>query len=182
MAGAFALSINRTRPPADHRRGQPPAAVGGQHRDARDPGAPQAAPAGHRDLEAEDSGGGHDLAAVEGRQGAVELGDQARQLQLLVARAVGAEGAPERPAVGGQLLRPDRPDLQLERSSAGQRWTRASARQGLPEPSSSLSGATISTAPVGGSDLRLASWVSPYLSAPRRKEWRREGGVRDGAG
>ena len=44
--------------------------------------------------------------------------------------------------------------------------TKASARQGLPEPRTIFKGATRITAPVGGTSARFASWVSPYFPAP----------------
>jgi len=44
--------------------------------------------------------------------------------------------------------------------------TKASARQGLPEPPTIFKGATRITAPVGGTSARLASWVRPYFPAP----------------
>ena len=48
------------------------------------------------------------------------------------------------------------------------RGTSASARTGLPVPLVSFSGATTNSAPVGGSEARFASCVTPYFPAPRR--------------
>ena len=48
------------------------------------------------------------------------------------------------------------------------RGTSASARTGLPVPPVSFSGATTSSAPVGGSEAWFASCVTPYFPAPRR--------------
>lgn len=47
-----------------------------------------------------------------------------------------------------------------------QAGVRARTRRGLPEPSSSLSGAVKRTAPVGGSRSRLFRHCRPYLPAP----------------
>src|SRR5207253_491011 len=57
----------------------------------------------------------------------------------------------------------------------------ARARQGLPDPLTSFSGATTKTAPVGGSFDRLASCVNPYLLAPSRNWWQGNGGVNEWA-
>src|SRR5712664_1113714 len=63
--------------------------------------------------------------------------------------------------------------------SSGHRCTRARARHGLPDPLTSLSGATMSIAPVAGSRARLASWVRPYLFAPSRKVWQGNAGLKE---
>ena len=57
----------------------------------------------------------------------------------------------------------------IRRDLLTQAPTSASARVGLPVPPASFSGATITTAPTGGSSARLASCVRPYLPAPRTK-------------
>src|SRR5207302_1578553 len=85
------------------------------------------------------------------------------------------ELAPHHRRVGTLLLRPDGPEL--ETGWRRYRWTSARARQGLPDPLTSLSGATTSTAPVAGSFARLASWVRPYLFAPSRNWWQGNGGL-----
>ena len=51
---------------------------------------------------------------------------------------------------------------------AAYRSTSASTRAGLPEPCTMGSGPAITTAPIGGTWARLASWVRPYLPAPSR--------------
>src|SRR6202022_4630514 len=81
--------------------------------------------------------------------------------------------------IGALLLQPDRPELEPRRRAY--RWTSARARQGLPDPLTSFSGATTRTAPVGGSFDRLANCVSPYLLAPSRNWWQGNGGLKEWA-
>src|ERR671930_2706832 len=63
-------------------------------------------------------------------------------------------------------------------TTPAQLGTRASTLAGLPEPRTIFSGATTSSAPVGGSSARFASWVRPYLPAPSRWLWQGNGGAK----
>src|SRR5437868_4744182 len=161
-----------------HRRQQPPPAMGAQHTDPGHAGAGQK-PAGDGELVGKDARGGDDLRAIEKRERAVELGDLAGCRQFLVGWQGGTEGTPHHRRVGALFLRPYRPELEV--GGCGYRWTSARARHGLPEPLTSLRGATTRTAPVGGSVARLASWVSPYLFAPSRNWWQGNGGLKEWA-
>src|SRR5260370_3956684 len=120
----------------------------------------------NRHLITEDAGGGDDLRALEKRQRAVELGDVPRDRQFLIGWKRCAKGAPHHRRVRPLLLRPNRPELQTR--GCAYRWTSARARQGLPEPLTSFSGATTMTQPARGSLARFASCVKPYLFAPSR--------------
>ena len=148
-----------------HRRQQSPPAMRAQHAHPGDPAARQRA-SRHGHLVGEDARCGDDLRAIEKRQRAVELGDLPGDRQLLVGRERRAKGSTHQRRVGALLFRSDRPELKPRRRAY--RWTSARARQGLPDPLTSFSGATSRTAPVGGSFARLASWVRPYLLAPSR--------------
>src|SRR6266853_299004 len=159
-----------------HGRQQAAPAMGREHADARHAAARQCA-ARHRHLIAEDAGGGDHLLAIEKCQGAVELGELLRDRQLLVGWERRTKGAPHQRRIGSLLLLVDRPEL--EPLGRAYRWTSARARQGLPDPLTSFSGATSRTAPVGGSVDRLASCVSPYLLAPSRNWWQGNGGLKE---
>src|SRR6202043_4230654 len=147
----------------------------GGNADPRHTAAGQRTAARHGHLVREDSGGADNLAAIEYRQRSVELKGLLRKGELLVGGKRSAKGAAKQGAVGALLLRPDRPEFEAWRYAY--RSTSARARQGLPDPLTSFSGATTSTAPVGGSFARLASCVSPYLLAPRRNWWQGNRGV-----
>src|SRR5207253_2510198 len=159
-----------------HRRQQSPPAMRAQHAHPGDPAARQPA-SRHGHLVGEDARCGDDLRAIEKRQRAVELGDLPGDRQLLVGRERRAKGSTHQRRVGALLFRSDRPELKLRRRAY--RWTSARARQGLPDPLTSFSGATSRTAPVGGSFARLASWVRPYLLAPSRNRWQGKGGLNE---
>ena len=148
-----------------HRRQQSLPAMRAEHADTRHSAARQH-PSRHGHLVGEDAGGGDHLRTIEKRQGAVELGDLPGGRQLLVGRERRTKRSPHQRRVRPLLLRPYRPELKPWRRAY--RWTSARARQGLPDPLTSFSGATSRTAPVGGSFARLASWVRPYLLAPSR--------------
>src|SRR5207253_7338683 len=141
-----------------------------------DPGHAAARQRPSRDgqLVGEDARGGHDFRAIEKRQGAVEFRDLPGDRQLLVGRVRRTKGSPHQRRVRPLLLRPDRPEVETRRRAY--RWTSARARQGLPDPLTSFSGATTRTAPVGGSFDRLASCVNPYLLAPSKNWWQGNGG------
>src|SRR5439155_21954813 len=97
---------------------------------------------------------------------AVDIGDLPDDRQRLVGREQRAKRSTHKRRVGTLLFRSDRPELKPRMRAYS--WTSARARQGLPDPLTSFSGATSRTAPVGGSFARLASWVRPYLLAPSR--------------
>src|SRR4029077_11145821 len=115
--------------------------------------------AGHGHLVREDSRGTDHLPAIEHRQRSVELERLLRKGELLVGGQRSTKGAAKQRAVGALLLRPDWPKRQP--CCVAYFWTSARARQGLPDPFTSFSGAANSTAPVGGSFARLASCVRP---------------------
>src|SRR5439155_171695 len=106
------------------------------------------------------------LGTVEKRQRPVEFGRFPGGGQLLVGWERRAKGPSHEGRIRSLLLRADRPEI--ETRGCAYRWTSARARHGLPDPLTSFNGATTRTAPVGGSFARLASWVRPYLFAPRR--------------
>ena len=139
--------------------------MGGGDADTGDTAARQR-PTGHGHLVGEDPRSTNNLSTVEHRQRSVKLERLFGDGELFVGGERSAEGPPQQGAIGALLLGPDRPELETRRYAY--RWTSARARQGLPDPFTSFSGATTSTAPVGGSFARLASCVSPYLFAPSR--------------
>src|ERR1700694_2753586 len=160
-----------------HRRQQPTPAMGAEHADPSDAAARYGTAARDRHFIGEDARGRHHLPAIEKGQAAVELGDFPGARKLLVGWEAGTKGARNKRGVGPLPLRPDRPEFEPCRRAY--RGTSARARQGLPDPLTSLSGATTRTAPVGGSFDRLASCVSPYLLAPSRNWWQGNGGVKE---
>ena len=139
--------------------------MGGGDADTGDTAARQR-PTGHGHLVGEDPRGADHLSTVEHRQRSVELERLFGDGELFVGGERSAKGPPQQGAIGALLLGPDGPERKPCRYVY--RWTSARARQGLPDPFTSFSGATTSTAPVGGSFARLASCVSPYLFAPSR--------------
>jgi len=139
--------------------------VGGGDADTGDAAARQR-PTGHGHLVGEDPRGADNLSTVEHRQRSVELERLLGDRELFVGGERSAKGPAQQGAIGALLLGPDRPERKPCRYAY--RWTSARARQGLPDPFTSFSGATMSTAPVGGSFARFASCVSPYLLAPSR--------------
>ena len=139
--------------------------MGGGDADTGDTAARQR-PTGHGHLVGEDPRSTNNLSTVEHRQRSVKLERLFGDGELFVGGERSAEGPPQQGAIGALLLGPDGPERKPCRYVY--RWTSARARQGLPDPFTSFSGATTSTAPVGGSFARLASCVSPYLFAPSR--------------
>ena len=139
--------------------------MGGGDADTGDAAARQR-PTGHGHLVGEDPRGTNNLSTVEHRQRSVKLERLFGDGELFVGGERSAEGPPQQGAIGALLLGPDGPERKPCRYVY--RWTSARARQGLPDPFTSFSGATTSTAPVAGSLARLASCVSPYLLAPSR--------------
>ena len=139
--------------------------MGGGHADTGDTAARQR-PTGHGHLVGKDPRCADNLSTVEHRQRSVELERLFGDGELFVGGERSAEGPAQQGAIGALFLGPDRPERKPCRYAY--RWTSARARQGLPDPFTSFSGATTNTAPVGGSFARLASCVSPYLFAPSR--------------
>ncbi|MEA2635355.1 MAG: hypothetical protein QOJ33_2340 [Chloroflexota bacterium] len=139
--------------------------MGGGHADPGDTAACQR-PTRHGHLVGEDPGGADNLSTIEDRQRSVELERLFGDGELLVGGERSAKGPAQQGAIRALFLGPDRPELEACRYAY--RWTSARARQGLPDPFTSFSGATTNTAPVGGSVARLASCVRPYLLAPSR--------------
>lgn len=139
--------------------------MGGRDADPRDAAARQR-PARDGHLVREDPRGTDHLSTIEHRQRPVELERLFPDGELFFGGERSSKGPAKQRDIRAVLLGPDRPEL--ETCGYAYRWTSARARQGLPDPLTSFSGATTSTAPVGGSFARLASWVRPYLFAPSR--------------